>query len=167
MLVGPTGVGEPVREPLLPPVGVVPLPDGWEPPASVDDVKVDKEVVTLAGVLVTGQKVVVKVSVTVVLPITVVLVPVEVVVVEAEEVGVVVGAVLDVLETEPVPVADVVVTEPEAEVAETDDVELGVDVDDAEEGVQPGRVKVPLELPEPPTTIQFFEHAASPAVGEV
>ena len=112
-----------------------------------------------------------KVSVTVVPPVTVVLVPVEVIVieevVEAEELGVVVGPVLEAEETDPVPVADVVVTEPEAEVVERDEVEVGVEVDDAEDGVQPGRVKVPLELPESPSTIQFLEHAASPAVGEV
>jgi hypothetical protein len=61
----------------------------------------------------------------------------------------------------------VVVTEPEeVDVVETEEVvELAAEL--AEVGVQPGRVNVPLEFPEPPSTMQFLEQAASPLVSEV
>lgn len=55
------------------------------------------------------------------------------------------------------------------EVGVTEGVLVGVDVDEVDDsttGVQFGRVNVG-ELPEPPSTMQFFAQAASPEVVEV
>jgi len=60
----------------------------------------------------------------------------------------------------------VVVAELEQDVVETEEVVEPAAVLE-EDGVQPGRVNVPLETPELPSTMQFLEQAASPLLSEV
>jgi hypothetical protein len=88
----------------------------------------------------------------------------EVLVVVEHEVVVVTLVVTVVVAAEP---EEVVVDAAAEEVvdAEAEEVELAEEL--AEVGVQPGRVNVPLEFPELPSTMQFLEQAASPLVSEV
>jgi len=89
---------------------------------------------------------------------------VEVMVEVEHEVVVVMLVVTVVVATEPEEV-DVVEAEEVGVVETAEVVELAAEL--AEVGVQPGRVNVPLEFPELPSTMQFLEQAASPLVSEV
>jgi hypothetical protein len=134
VVVGPTGVA--VADPPLPPLEP---PDVVIVPLLEDDAEVEpvtSGIVTVERVLV-GQYVVVYVCVVVVPSVTQVVVTVEVIVVlaVAEDVGT--GL-------------EVVDTETEAEVLDEVRVDAVLDVDWVADGVQPGRVKVPFALPEPP-----------------
>lgn len=105
--------------------------------------------VEIGVIVASGQYVVVKVSVMVVPWLTNVEAPVDVTVV-----------LVLVLELPLVVVVSLEIDEAEAELDEGAAVEL---VDGGEDGVQLGSVNVG-EFPEPPSTIQFFAQAASPAV---
>jgi len=183
-LVGPTGVA--VAEPLVlvdpdPPVDVVLLLcalDEIEPvPVEIGRVVVEVIVVEREDLLVVGTEVVELEGLLVVCTEVVELEGLLVVgteVVELEDLLVVGPEVVEledllVVGPEVVELEDLLVLDPEVvetdelDVVLTDEVEDEVGAELEEDGVQLGSVK---ELLDPPSTMQFLEHAASPAVGD-